>query len=106
MPVTTGNPRRARLVVTLTGAALALLGGILWLVGDTNEVAGSNGMELHSSAAWGEVLGFRSDEEAQFDAAREQAETGETQTTVGVVLMVAGLAAVGSRWLIRPAGHR
>jgi hypothetical protein len=106
MPITTGDPRRARTIVTLTGMALTLLGGILWLVGDTNEVTGSNGMELHSSAAWGEVIGFQSDEEAEFDAAREQMETGETQMTVGVVLMVVGLAAVGSRWLIRPAEER
>ncbi|MFB9577855.1 hypothetical protein, partial [Streptomyces yanii] len=42
MPISARNPRRARLVVTLAGFAVALLGGILWLVGDNNQVTGSN----------------------------------------------------------------
>ncbi|NYV76580.1 hypothetical protein [Streptomyces sp. UH6] len=106
MPVTARDPGRARLVVTLAGAALALLGGVLWLIGDENKVTGANRVQLNGSAAWGEVLGFESDQAAAYEAAREQVDTGETQMGAGVVLVVVGLAAVGSRRLIRPAAEQ
>ncbi|MFF5338450.1 hypothetical protein [Streptomyces sp. NPDC013181] len=102
MPVSARNPRRARLVVTLVGLAVVILGGILWLVGDENEVTGSSRMDLNSSATWGEVLGYASDRADEYDAAKELRDTGETQMSWGVVLAVLGVAAIGSRWLISP----
>jgi hypothetical protein len=94
--------RKKRLVVTLVGIALMLAGGVLWLVGDDNEVSGRNGMMLHSSAAWGEVLGFESDEKDEFAAAEEKLETGEAQQTAGIILAVIGAGAFVSRWAVRP----
>ncbi|MEU9578803.1 hypothetical protein [Streptomyces chilikensis] len=106
MHIAASNPRRARLVATLAGIALTILGGVLWLIGDDNESIGSQGMVNFSSATWGDVLGYDSGEDAEFEAARDQQETGETQMTMGIILMVAGLAVVGSRWLIRPTTEK
>ncbi|MFF8299617.1 hypothetical protein ACF07M_30215 [Streptomyces globisporus] len=104
MPLTARNPRRARLVVTLAGLAVGILGGVLWLVGDSNEVTGANGMDMSSSAAWnGVVDGFESDQTSAYEEARDQKEAGESQMTWGVVLGVLGLALVASRWLIQSA---
>ncbi|MGW1092469.1 hypothetical protein ACWD4L_41125 [Streptomyces sp. NPDC002596] len=100
MPISARNPRRARLVVTLAGFAVALLGGILWLVGDNNQVTGSNRMDINSSAAWNDVVGYRSDQTDAFEAGRDLRDTGETQMTWGIILALLGLATVGSRWLI------
>lgn len=86
--------RNTRTVFTLAGLTMALAGGVFWLVGDENEVSGRNGMILHSEASWGEVLGFESDEEAEFAAAKEKLETGETQQTVGILLGVVGAGTV------------
>lgn len=102
MPISTRNPRRARLTITLAGLAVAILGGILWLVGDENEVTGSNRMDLNSSAVWGDILGYESTQADEYDAAKEQRDTGETQMSWAIVLAVLGLAVVGSRWLISP----
>lgn len=104
MPLTARNPRRARLVVTLAGLAVSILGGVLWLVGDSNEVTGANGMDMSSSAAWnGVVDGFESDQTSAYEEARDQKEAGESQMTWGVTLGVLGLALVASRWLIQSA---
>ncbi|MFF3359529.1 hypothetical protein ACFYWN_44810 [Streptomyces sp. NPDC002917] len=103
MSIPTRNPRRARLVATLAGLAVAILGGVLWLVGDNNEVTGSNRMDINSSAAWNDVVGYRSDQTDEFESGRDLRDTGESQMTWGIVLAVVGLAAVGSRWLISPA---
>ncbi|MFF0836709.1 MULTISPECIES: hypothetical protein [unclassified Streptomyces] len=100
MLISARNPGRARLTVTLAGIAVAILGGILWLVGDNNQVTGTNGMDINSSAAWNDVVGYVSDETDAYEAARDLRDTGETQMTWGIVLAVAGLAGVGSRWLI------
>lgn len=103
MAITARNPRQARLITTLAGLALAILGGILWLIGDDNHATGTNRADINSASAWGDVLGFDSDQDAAYAAAQDQIDTGDTQMTIGVVLAVAGAAVVGSRWLIRPA---
>ncbi|MGW4725464.1 hypothetical protein [Streptomyces sp. NPDC004291] len=76
MAATARNPRRARLIATLVGLALTLLGGILWLVGDDNKVTGTNRADMNSASAWGDVLGFDSDQDAAYTAAQEQVDTG------------------------------
>lgn len=102
MAISTRNPRRARLTVTLAGLAIAILGGILWLVGDNNEVTGSNRMDINSSAAWNDVVGYRSDQTDEYESGQGLRDTGESQMTWGIILAVLGLATVGSRWLISP----
>ncbi|MET8129515.1 hypothetical protein ABZV67_40370 [Streptomyces sp. NPDC005065] len=102
MTISVRNPRRARLIVTLASLAVALLGGILWLVGDNSQATGSNDMDINSSAAWNDAVGYRSDQTDAFEAGRDLRDTGESQMTWGIVLAVLGLATVGSRWLISP----
>ncbi|MEU8829306.1 hypothetical protein [Streptomyces sp900116325] len=102
MAISVRNPRRARLIATLAGLAVAVLGGVLWLVGDNNEVTGSNRMDINSSAAWNDVVGYRSDQTSKYESGRDLRDTGESQMTWGIILAVMGLAAVGSRWLISP----
>ncbi|MFG3369644.1 hypothetical protein ACGF0K_32385 [Streptomyces sp. NPDC048156] len=106
MAVIVENPRRTRLILALAGLAVAVLGGILWLIGDDNHVQGSNSMVVHSAAAWGDVLGYSTDEDAEMAAAQDQYDTGETQMTVGIVLAIAGLAVFGSRWRIPPTTEK
>ncbi len=98
----TTSIRRPRLIVTLAGLALAIIGGIVWLVGDSNQVDGEFGMERYSSSSWGDVLGFDSDQDAQFAAAVEQKDTGDSQVIVGTCLMIVGAGLVATRWFIRP----
>ena len=102
----TPRVRRPRLLVTLAGLALAIIGGIVWLVGDSNQVDGEFGMERYSSSSWGDVLGFDSDQDAQFAAAVEQKDTGDSQVIVGTCLMIVGAGLVVSRWFIRPTTEK
>ncbi|MFJ7131016.1 hypothetical protein [Streptomyces sp. NPDC098101] len=106
MSITARNPRRTRLLTTLAGLAVTLLGGILWLIGDDNKATGTNRADMNSASTWGDVLGFDSDQDAAHAAAREQVDTGQTQMTAGTVLAVVGLALVGTRWIIRPATEK
>jgi hypothetical protein len=92
--------RRTRLIVTLTGLAIAIIGAIVWLVGDENQVSGANRMDMYSSSSWGDVLGFDSDQDAQFAAAVEQKDTGDSQVIVGTCLMIVGVGVFLSRWFI------
>jgi hypothetical protein len=104
MPITARNPRRTRLIVTLAGIAVGILGGVLWLMGDTNEVTGTNGMDMNSSAAWNGITdGFESDQTSAYEEARDQKEAGESQMTWGITFGILGLALAASRWLIQPA---
>ncbi|GAA3484808.1 hypothetical protein [Streptomyces yanii] len=57
-------------------------------------------MDINSSAAWNDVVGYRSDQTDAFEAGRDLRDTGETQMTWGIILALLGLATVGSRWLI------
>ncbi|MET7852903.1 hypothetical protein [Streptomyces avermitilis] len=100
MPISARNPRRARLTVTLAGIAVAVLGGILWLVGDDNNVDAEFRLEQNSSAVWGRVLDYESTQEDAYAAAEDDKSSAETQMTFGIILAVMGLAVVGSRWLI------
>lgn len=89
--------------VVIAGITLIVAGIALWLIGDDNEVSGRNGMEIHSSSAWGEVLGFESDEDGEYAAARDKAETGETQQVFGILLGIAGLGTLLTGVAMRPA---
>jgi hypothetical protein len=101
--ITAHNPGRTRLAVTLAGLAIAALGGILWLVGEDNNVKAANRIDMNSGAAWGEVLGYNDDRGPALAAAEADKSSAETQMTFGIVLAVAGLLTAGSRWLIQPA---
>jgi hypothetical protein len=103
MAITAQNPRRARLIATLAGIALGILGGIVWLIGDDNKVQGSNSMVVNSVATWGDLLDYSTDQDDDLAAAQDQYDRGETQTTFGIAFTVIGLAVVGARWLIKAA---
>jgi hypothetical protein len=103
MAITARNPRRTRLTVTLAGLALTLCGGILWLIGDNNNVNAENRLDQNSSAVWGRVLDYESTQEGAFAAAESDKASAETQMTIGIVLAGLGLVTIGSRWLIQAA---
>lgn len=98
--------RGPRLFLTLAGLALAAVGGIVWLVGDDKEVTGANGMELHSSAVWGEVLGYASTEADDYAEAKDLKETGENLQTAGIIFAVLGAGLFAARFAIRPEASR
>lgn len=93
--------RQRRLLFTVCGLVLAACGGIFWLVGDENSVTGDNRMDIHSSAAWGKVLGYQSTDEKDYDDAKILKEKGESQKTIGITLAVVGLAVFSTRFTIR-----
>lgn len=103
MAITARNPRRARLIVTLAGIALILIGIPVWGTGDIDRGVAEVGIEHNSSSAWGDILGFDSTQDADYAAAMDDKESAESQMTFGIILIVLGAALVGSRWLIRPA---
>ncbi|WUD72114.1 hypothetical protein OG937_10650 [Streptomyces sp. NBC_00510] len=102
MSIAVTDPRRNRRILTLAGLALAVLGGIIWLIGDDNNVDAEFRLEQNSSAVWGRVLDFESTQEDEYAAAEEDKSSAETQMTFGIVLGALGLALFGSRWLITP----
>lgn len=103
MAITARNPRRARLVVTLAGLALTVLGIVLWGTGDMDKVSAESEMQNNSASSWGDVFGYETDQDAEYAQAVSDRDSAETQMTFGIVVVVLGLALVGSRWLIKPA---
>lgn len=102
MAITARNPRRARLAVTLAGTALTLTGIPVWGVGDMNSTTADQKMISNSAGYWGQVQGFDSGQEDDYNAAVAEKEAAETQANFGIGLIVLGLVLVGSRWLIKP----
>lgn len=104
MPVAARSPRQARRLATLAGLALIVCGVVLWLVGDDTKVSAENRADMHSSAAWNGVIdGYESTETGEYEAARADAATGDSQMTWGIVLIIGGAVVAGSRWIIQPA---
>jgi len=102
MPISTRNPRRARLTVTLAGIALTLTGIPVWGVGDMNSMTADQKMINSSAGYWGQVEGFDSGQEDEYNAAVAEKDAAETQANFGIGLIVLGVVLVGSRWLIKP----
>ncbi|MET7370858.1 hypothetical protein ABZS61_34395 [Streptomyces sp. NPDC005566] len=103
MPITAGNPRRARLIVTLTGLAIAILGIILWGTGDIDRGVAEVSISNASSSTWGDITGFDSDQDGDMAIAQSDLDSAKTQMAFGIGLLILGLALTASRWRIQPA---
>jgi hypothetical protein len=102
MAITARNPRRARLALTLTGLTLTVTGIVLWGTGDTDKMTAETRMDL-SSAPWGEVLGYQSTDQAEYDKAVQDRDNANDQANLGIGVACLGVALVGSRWLVQAA---
>ncbi|MFE0490264.1 hypothetical protein [Streptomyces griseoaurantiacus] len=100
------NIRQRRLLFTVCGLALAVLGAVFWLKGDEDAVTGSSRMDLHSSAGWGEVLGFESDERVEYDDARSLKDRGESEKSTGLVFVGLGAVAFFLRFTARTSATK
>jgi hypothetical protein len=103
MPITARNPRRARLAVTLAGLVVAVVGIILWGTGETAKGVAETRMDMNSASSWGDTLGFDSDQDADYAAAVSDRDGADTQMTFGIIVILLGVALVGSRWFITAA---
>ncbi|MFL5993508.1 MAG: hypothetical protein ACJ736_04185 [Streptomyces sp.] len=103
MSITARNPRRARLAITPAGLAVAVVGVIVWGTGETAKGVAETRMGMNSASSWGDTLGFDSDQGADYGAAVSDRDSASAQMTFGIVVILLGVALIGSRWFITAA---
>ncbi|MFJ6215049.1 hypothetical protein ACIQGZ_17190 [Streptomyces sp. NPDC092296] len=104
MALTVANPRRARFIITLLGAAIAITGLIAWGRASTEISGDEQNMINHSYLVWQTDPSQENfDPEADTEILQDKAalDADRSNRTFGLVVTVVGAAVVACRFAVK-----